>query len=294
MTTPISVIIPVFKNAHFLKDALESLISQTFKKFEIIIVNDGSPEEKKIKKIFSQYKIRLNIRYISYKKNRGVSYALNKGIKNSKSQYISWLSHDDFFHPKKFETQLNFLKSNLKFITLTGFYLVDENKNILKKMTYRKFKFMPKYQILFRDNLNLCTALFPRKIFKEIGFFDENKKHIQDYDFMFRIFKKYKLKIINKPLFFSRVHAKQSSQVGTGEAQKEKEKFFISKLKLINKAFDKSNIYLKIYIIFFLRTKNINTINYELKRLIKKQNIFFTLILKIILLISELYLSFKK
>jgi glycosyltransferase involved in cell wall biosynthesis len=294
MTIPISVIIPVYRNSHFLNDSLKSLKLQTFKKFEIIIVNDGSPEEIKIRRIFKKYQKKLNIKYISYKKNKGVSYALNTGIKRSKGKYISWLSHDDYFHPKKFELQINFAKFNQKILTLTGFYLIRENKDILKKNLYKNFKFKLKYQILIKDNLNLCTALIPRKFFQEVGYFDEKLKHVQDYELMYRIFQKYEVKIINKPLFFSRVHNGQTSFVENSEAQNEKEKFLISKIKHIKKVFEKSNIYLKIYIIFFLRVKNLKAINEELNLIIKNQNIFFTLILKIIFLMSGLYFSAKK
>lgn len=294
MRVIISVIIPVFKNVHFLNDSLKSLTAQTFKNFEIIVVSDGSPEEIKIKKICKTFKSKLDIKYLSYKLNKGVSYALNKGIKKSKGKYISWLSHDDFFHPKKFEYQINFHNSNFKVLTLTGFYLVNKNKNVLKKKLYKNFKFKPKYQILFRDNLNLCTGLIPRQIFHKIGYFDENKRHTQDYDLMYRIFESYKLKILNKPLFFSRQHSSQTSNVSNDEAKKEKEYFLISKFGGIKKIFEKSNIFKKIYIIFFLRIKNLNSINSELKSMIKKQNIFFTLILKIIFLMGGLYFSTQK
>lgn len=294
MTVPISVIIPVYKNSHFLNDSLESLKLQTFKKFEIIIVNDGSPEKIRIKRIFEKYKKKLNIKYISYKNNKGVSHALNTGIKKSKGKYISWLSHDDFFHPKKFELQINYLKSNFKILTLTGFYLIKENKDILKEKLYKNFKFKLKYQILIRDNINLCTALIPRKFFVEVGYFDEKMKHVQDYDLMYRIFEKYNVKIINKPLFYSRIHKRQTSLVDNFEAQNEKEKFLISKINHIKRVFKKSNIYLKIYIIFFLRIKNLKAINEELNLIIKNQNIFFTLILKIIFLMGGLYFSAKK
>ena len=70
MTIPISVVIPVYRNVHLLNDSLQSLKSQTFQGFEIVVINDGSPEVKKIKKILKQYKKLLNIKYIGYKKNK--------------------------------------------------------------------------------------------------------------------------------------------------------------------------------------------------------------------------------
>ena len=91
MNKLISVIIPVFKNVHFLNDSLKSLKLQVYKNIEVIVVNDGSHEIKKIKKILNFFKKDLRLKLISYNKNKGVSFALNKGIKISKGKYISWL-----------------------------------------------------------------------------------------------------------------------------------------------------------------------------------------------------------
>ena len=93
MSKLISVIIPVFKNIHYLYDSLKSLKLQVYKNLEVIVVNDGSLEIKKIKKIINLFKKDLSLSLISYKKNNGVSFALNKGIRKSKGKYISWLSH---------------------------------------------------------------------------------------------------------------------------------------------------------------------------------------------------------
>ena len=111
---------------------------------------------------------------------------------------------------------------------------------------------------------------------------------------MYRIFQKYEMVVINKPLFFSRMHKLQTSKVLKNEAIFEKKIFLISKINEIRKIYKKSNLLSKIYIIFFLRLKNINEISFEIKKLINNENIFFTLILKIIFLMSELYISTKK
>ena len=170
MSKLISVIIPVFKNIHYLYDSLKSLKLQVYKNLEVIVVNDGSLEIKKIKKIINLFKKDLSLSLISYKKNNGVSFALNKGIRKSKGKYISWLSHDDYFHPKKIQKQIDLSNNNSNKIIFTGFYQVDKNKKIIKKKLYNKFLFDYKYHILFRDDLNLSTALFQKKILNEIGF----------------------------------------------------------------------------------------------------------------------------
>ena len=290
----ISVIVPVYKNIYFLQDALKSLRYQTYQNFEVIVINDGSKNVNKLKNIINFFKNHLNIKLITYKNNMGVSFALNKGIKASNGKYISWLSHDDYFHPTKLELQVKSISKNKNKIVFTGFYLVNDIKKIIGRKLYRNFRFKEKYHILIRDDLNLSTALIPKFFFLDIGYFDLTKKHTQDYDFMYRIFQKYEMVVINKPLFFSRMHKLQTSKVLKNEAIFEKKIFLISKINEIRKIYKKSNLLLKIYIIFFLRLKNIKKISFEIKKLINNENIFFTLILKIIFLMSELYISTKK
>ena len=113
MKNLVSIIIPVFKNSYFLNDSLSSAINQTYKNIEIIVVNDGSPEKERIHKIVKKFKKKSNIRLINLRNNKGVGYALNMGIKNSKGTYISWLSHDDYLHnaknqKKKFVSQISY------------------------------------------------------------------------------------------------------------------------------------------------------------------------------------------
>ena len=294
MDSFISVIIPVYKNIDLLNDSLKSLLDQTYKFFEVIVVNDGSLEKKKIFEIIKKFKKKkLDIKLINIKKNKGVSCALNKGINKSKGKYISWLSHDDFFHPKKFEKQINFMKKKKIDVCFTNFYLVNNEKKILKKINYKNLFFESKEHILIRDNINFCTAIINKKIYKKIGFFDIQKKHTQDYDLLIKIFRSYKIYFINDYLFYSRVHKKQSSIIGKEEANKEKEKLFLENFIYIKKIYFNSNLLKKIYIVFFLRIRNLNLINIKLEQFIKSHNIFFTLILKTIFKAGGLYLSIK-
>ena len=292
MKNIITVVIPVYKNSHLLIDALQSLKLQTYKKFEVIVVNDGSQETRQIKKIVASFKSNLKLTLYNLKKNRGVSYALNKGIKNAKGKYISWLSHDDYFHPDKFKKQIKIINKNK--LVFTGFYLVDIKKNIIKKKLYGKFFFKHYFNILLRDNLNLCTALVHKDIYKQSGLFDLKKKHTQDYEMMYKLFKRYKVLILNQPLFFSRTHNNQTSKLFNKEANIEKINFLNSKFHSIKNVFNKSNIFKKIYIIFFLRLKNIDKVSTKVKKLTENQNIFFTLILKIIFVLSGFCSVIKK
>ncbi len=289
----VSIIVPVFKNSHFLNDSLRSILDQTYSNIEIIIVDDGSPEKNKIKKIFRKFKKRNKIKLIRLNSNQGVSCALNKGIKNSKGEYISWLSHDDFLHKKKIDKQLSVLKKTSKKICFSNFVQVDKSKNKIKHITISSNLFEPKYSILFRDNFNICTALIKKSIFKKVGYFDATKLHTQDYNMMFKIFRYYKPIILEDFLFFSRKHKNQNSKIFINEAKIEKEDLYLSKFKEIKKIFIKSNIFKKIYIIFFLRNKNLTRINQRLIELINVQNIILNIILKVVILLNAIYSYFK-
>ena len=288
----ISVIIPVYKNIPLLKLSLKSLQQQTYKKFEVIVVNDGSNEIKKIKRIIKIYRNSLNVKLINKKLNRGVSCALNIGIKNSRGKYISWLSSDDYFHSKKLEYQIKSIKN--KNICITGFYCVDNKDRIFKTVKYTKLFFPLKDHILIRDNINFCTILLKKKLLMQVGLFDESLKHVQDYDMMFKLFQKNKPVILNKCLFYSRHHSGQSSVKYQNKAILEKEELYISKSELIKNLYYRSNILKKLIIIFFTRLRNIKKLNFLMTKLISKEKILIKFIFKMVYFFSEKYLYFKK
>ena len=293
MKNLVSIIIPVFKNSYFLNDSLSSAINQTYKNIEIIVVNDGSPEKERIHKIVKKFKKKSNIRLINLRNNKGVGYALNMGIKNSKGTYISWLSHDDYLHNAKIKKQIFALKKSKKEICFSNFIQVDHFKNKIKTIKISKNLFEPKHSILFRDNFNFCSALLRKNIFKKVGYFDVKKKHTQDYNMMFRIFNIYKPIILSEFLFFSRTHVKQNSKLFKEEAILEKEVLYLSKFKEIKFIFLKSNLLKKIYITFFLRDKDLKKITYNLIKLIKTQTGILYVILRTVILLNEILLFIK-
>ena len=100
----VSIIIPVYNGEMYIKEAIDSALAQTYKNFEVIVVNDGSSD--KTDEICKSYGSK--IRYFK-KENGGVSTALNLGIKKMNGEYFSWLSHDDLYLPNKIKEQINYL-----------------------------------------------------------------------------------------------------------------------------------------------------------------------------------------
>ena len=135
----ISVIIPYFNGEFLIDKAIESLKKQTFKNFEIIIVDDFSRNKFYLKNLVAKKYNFLNIKIFRNKKNQGTAYSLNRGIKNSSFQYISWLSHDDYYDKNKLKLDLMYLRQGHS-VVYSNFYTVDKNY-ILKKKNKYKFKF---------------------------------------------------------------------------------------------------------------------------------------------------------
>ena len=129
----ISVIIPCYNSGSFLLRSIESILSQTFKNFELIIVNDGS-KDKLTLSIINKYKSHNKISVVK-QKNKGLSSARNLGVKNSKSPFLLMLDADDWVAPETLELFYKFLKRNKKYkYVYSNINLADEKKGILKKL----------------------------------------------------------------------------------------------------------------------------------------------------------------
>ena len=98
----VSIIIPVYNGANYLKEAIDCALNQSYQNLEVIVVNDGSCDEGATRSVALSYGDR--IRYFE-KENGGVSSALNLGIREMRGEYFSWLSHDDKYEKDKLQTR---------------------------------------------------------------------------------------------------------------------------------------------------------------------------------------------
>ncbi len=183
----VSVVMPVFNGANYLREAVDSALAQTYKNIEIIIINDGSTDDtEKIAKSYGN-----KIRYFT-KENGGVSSALNVGLREMKGEYFSWLSHDDAYYPEKIEKQLAVVTKLgcEKVVLYSDYEFMDENSEVFKTMRldHEMLEKKPEYALL-RSSINGNTLLISRKAFDECGEFDENLKCTQDYDMWSRMMK---------------------------------------------------------------------------------------------------------
>ena len=107
----ITILIPVYNGANYLREAIDSALGQTYENCEVIVVNDGSMDGGQTRRIAQSYGTR--IRYFE-KPNGGVAQALNFGVQQMRGEYFSWLSHDDVLCPAKIEQEWTALKGTEK------------------------------------------------------------------------------------------------------------------------------------------------------------------------------------
>lgn len=212
MTSPkVSIIIPVYNGANFLKYAIDSALNQTYSNLEILVVNDGSTDNGKTEKIAKSYGTK--IKYI-HKENGGVSSALNLAIKKMTGEYFSWLSHDDTYEPNKVEAEINYLRDkgllHKKAIVYSDYYLIDVRGKVLSRATknHEELEKKPEYALL-KGNINGLSLLIPKSAFDEHGEFDTTLKATQDYELWRKMARTYELIHIPELLVSTRFHAKQ-------------------------------------------------------------------------------------
>lgn len=215
----VSIIIPVYNGANYLRYAIDSALAQTYPNFEVIVVNDGSKDNGDTRKVAESFGNK--IRYFE-KENGGVATALNFGIEKMSGQFFSWLSHDDAYLPQKLEKQVDVLSQlpsgekeqtvvycDWQLIDSNGVFgsrvrLLDEQRNLAQLE-------IPLYPLV-SGLLHGCALLVPVKKLKQVGGFDPQLRTTQDVDCWLKILKTSKIKYIPEALILSRVHPEQGSK----------------------------------------------------------------------------------
>ena len=210
----VSIVIPVYNGANYMREAIGSALSQTYPNIEVLVINDGSTDNGETEHIALSYGDR--IRYYS-KENGGVATALNLGIEKMTGEYFSWLSHDDIYYPDKIRTQIDHLKllTDKRTILYGGYHIINKTSNIIGEFKYGNkgdisYSNMGIYPLL-NGYINGCTLLIHKDCFLKVGLFDIKLKTTQDYALWFKIFKQYPLLYHKEILIKSRVHAEQGS-----------------------------------------------------------------------------------
>jgi glycosyltransferase involved in cell wall biosynthesis len=191
----ISVIIPTLNRASKLVRAIASVLFQTFKDYEIIVVDDGSTDQTQNALLpFSSY-----IKYIRHSQNLGVSAARNTGIKASQADYLAFLDSDDYWLPLKLAKQFEFFqKTPEALICQTEEIWVRHGKRVNPWHKHLKPSGDVYEASLQRCVVSPSAVMLKRCLFDKVGLFDEKMPVCEDYDLWLRVSCRYPIHLIKE------------------------------------------------------------------------------------------------
>lgn len=224
MQPAVSVIIPTYNRAVFLKKSVQSVLDQTFKDFEIIIINNNSIDNTlEVIRSFNDNKIKI----INFRNHGIIAKSRNQGLMNSKGKYIAFLDDDDMWCPDKLEIQIKYLESHPEFDMIYSNALIIDEKGNQRGLVLNNG--WAKEGRIFHDLLNgkyipFPTVLMKRKLFESNGLFNEEPSiiAIEDYEYWVRAALKFDFGYIDKPLAMYRIHSTNVSKIHSVALLKQK------------------------------------------------------------------------
>jgi glycosyltransferase involved in cell wall biosynthesis len=195
----ISIVLPTFNGAKYIKNSIDSCLNQTYINIELIIVDDASKDN--TPEIVSGYSDK-RIMYVRNETNLGLANSLNKGFSHATGDYLTWTSDDNSYFKNAIEVMMAELEGKKKIdFVYTDFYIIDENGN-LKKIVKLK---SPKK--LTENNYVGPCFLYKRRVYETVGDFNPAVNLAEDYEYWLRVKEKFRMKRIRKHLYYYRLHA---------------------------------------------------------------------------------------
>lgn len=204
----VSVIVPTFNRAHFLTETIDSILSQTFKNFELIVVDNCSTDN--TREVIHSYNDE-RLKYYTNPNNGIIAVNRNYGIRKSLGEYIAFCDDDDLWLPKKLERQLQeFEKDDQIGLVCSNLINFNENGKQWEQHRYQSGSSYITFEALFRNNTVLCSSvLLKRLVISDVGMMDESPElfRAEDYELWLRIARKYRIKYVHLPLVKYRTHS---------------------------------------------------------------------------------------
>ncbi len=199
----VSVIMSVYNGEKYVREAVCSILNQTYKNFELIIINDGSTDRtQEILETFSDVRIRL-----VQQENLGLIKSLNKAIRMAKGEYIARHDADDISLPERFKKQVDFLEEH-KDIALVGTFVVQIDEDGKEVKIYKSSTENRDIKDALWHDVPVCHAsIMCRKVCMEkAGLYREKLKFVEDYDLLFRVSEAFDVANIAEPLYKVRIN----------------------------------------------------------------------------------------
>lgn len=209
MTEPkISIILITYNRSHYIKEAIGSVLAQSFKDWELLIIDDASTDDTK-KIIENLMETEKRIKYFFNKANIGISRSRNLGLSLAQGKYIAIIDSDDIWDEKnKLKNQYDFLENNQDYALVGGGVIViDQNGQETKRYYNPESDEKIRKKILFKNPFAHSSVMYLKGAALNFGGYDPNLKTLEDYDLYLKIGTKHKLHNLKKYYSKYRVHA---------------------------------------------------------------------------------------
>jgi len=200
-----------YNRAHFITQAIDSVLSQTFTDWELIILDDCSTDN--TKEIIQKYLTDPRIKYIENEINLGITKNRNKALSLSHGEYIAVLDSDDYWtNNNKLSLQNEFLDLNKNYTLVgTNMIIVDEQGQVIKKVKYPSNNFFIKNLLLLKNLFCHSSVLYRKQDILNLGSYDENLPIWEDYDLWLKLGLKHKFANLYQQTTAYRKHTGQSN-----------------------------------------------------------------------------------
>lgn len=236
----ISIILPSYNRVEYLAESIESCLSQTFKDFELVIVDDNSTD--------SSYEVALGyskkdsrVKVIKNKENKKLPASLNIGFKEAAGEYLTWTSDDNLYAPEALEKMKCILDARKEIgLVYADYTIIDEESRRGARIYQEPPEFLPIW------NCVGCCFLYRASVAVQVGIYNESKFLVEDYEYWLRMGLVTKLFHIKESLYFYRKHRKSltfTKKEEASRAQIELKQIFAGKYLLSKKIKPISDLY---------------------------------------------------
>ncbi|MGO5306773.1 glycosyltransferase family 2 protein [Agathobacter sp. LCP21S3_B2] len=196
----ISIVLPVYNGEKFLRESIESILTQTYRDFELVIVNDCSTDDSV--KIVNEYmKKDSRIKLINNDKNQKLPNSLNIGFSNCKGDYYTWTSDDNIMLSNALEIMISTLKNKDVDLVFSRCDTIDSKGKVTGKTPIWR-----DLDDIYYKNIVLASFLYKKEIHEKLNGYDTNKFLVEDYDFWLRAYRSFKFAYIPEVLYKIRYH----------------------------------------------------------------------------------------
>jgi glycosyltransferase involved in cell wall biosynthesis len=194
----VSIVLPTYNGAKYLRQSIDSCLNQTYKNIELIIVDDGSRDE--TPQIIRSYQDE-RIKYIRHDKNKRLPHALNTGFSKATGDYLTWTSDDNYYAADAIESMIVSLQTNktIDFV-YANYYIINGDGAVLQSISVG-----PDKKLKEENCIGPCF-LYRRKVYEVLGGYNPDEFLAEDYEYWIRVFKRFRMQKLEKFIYWHRLH----------------------------------------------------------------------------------------